>query len=118
MEGNVASRLERFSGSRLLLVEGKALRFLTERGEKELPREVADEVMDVYRRVLATRCVLAVEENGEPANRQFYLGRTECPTRWRPSGWRPRSIRAGTGRSWRRRANPGARRWGIRCAGA
>ena len=104
MEGNVASRLERFSGSRLLLVEGKALRFLTERGEKELPREVADEVMDVYRRVLATRCVLAVEENGEPANRQFYLGRTECPTRW--------------GRSWRRRANPGARRWGIRCAGA
>jgi len=135
----VASWLERFPGSQLLLLEGKAPRFLTESGEEELPYEVAADVMDVYRRVLAapgqlnekgellldlktypvgphypvnlllgdragyayplcttpksaldalgrgsfratggqqvlaTRCVLALEENGEPANRQFYL---------------------------------------------
>lgn len=135
----VASWLERFPDSQLFLLEGNALRFLTERGEEELPHEVAEEVMTIYRRVLdvpgrlnekgellldlktypvgphypvnlllgdragypyplcttpksaldalgrgsfratggqqvlATRCVLALEENGEPANRQFYL---------------------------------------------
>lgn len=136
---SLVSWLERFPGSLLFLLEGQTLRFLTERGEEELPRDVSEEVMAVYRRVLAapgrlnekgellldlktypvgphypvnlllgnragypyplcttpksaldalgrgsfratggqqvlaTRCVLALEENGEPANRQFYL---------------------------------------------
>lgn len=136
---NVASWIERFLGSQLLLLEGKTLRFLTQSGEEHLPGEVSEEIMTTYRRVLdapgrlnekgellldlktypvgphypvnlllgdragypyplcttpksaldalgrgsfratggqqvlATRCVLALEENGEPANRQFYL---------------------------------------------
>lgn len=136
---NVASWIERFPGSQLLLLEGKTLRFLTQHGEEQLPGEVLEEIMTTYRRVLdapgrlnekgellldlktypvgphypvnlllgdragypyplcttpksaldalgrgsfratggqqvlATRCVLALEENGEPANRQFYL---------------------------------------------
>ncbi len=135
----VAAWLEGFSGSLLFLLEGKRLRFLTEAGERELPGDVAEDILEVYRRVLvapgrlnekgellldlktypigphypvnlllgdragypyplcttpksaldalgrgsfratggqqvlATRCVLALEENGEPANRQFYL---------------------------------------------
>lgn len=135
----VASWIERFPSSQLFLLEDGTLHFLTEHGEEDLPGEIAEEVMDVYRRVLAapgelnekgellldlktypvgphypvnlllgdragypyplcttpksaldalgrgsfratggqqvlaTRCVLALEENGEPPNRQFYL---------------------------------------------
>lgn len=130
---NVASWVERFPGSQLLLLEGKTLRFLTQSGEEQLPGEVSEEIMTTYRRVLDTpgrlnekgellldlktypvgphypvnlllgdragypyplcttpksaldalgrgsfratggQQVLALEENGEPANRQFYL---------------------------------------------
>ena len=134
-----AAYIAGFPGSQAFCVEGERVLHLTEAGEEPAPADVAAEVLDVYRRVLAspgqlndkgellldlkaypvglhypvnlllgdrteyprplyttpksaldglgrgsfrasggtqvlaTRCVLQPEENGEPANRQFYL---------------------------------------------
>ena len=134
-----AAYIAGFPGSQAFCVEGERVLHLTEAGKEPAPADVAAEVLDVYRRVLAspgqlndkgellldlkaypvglhypvnlllgdrteyprplyttpksaldglgrgsfrasggtqvlaTRCVLQPEENGEPANRQFYL---------------------------------------------